>query len=184
MSFDAPGERQPAGRSSEASRRSFMVYVATAVSSFIGVVVAVPIVTYLTAPLRTKQESAWVSLGKVSDFTGTDPKPVQFTQTRQDGWVEIHEARTCWVLPKGPDSFTVYNGRCTHLGCAYSWNSQGQYAGTFHCPCHDGVYSADGTVMSGPPPRSLDTMETKVENGELFVLFQDYRLGTPTKAEV
>jgi hypothetical protein len=37
------------------------------------------------------------------------------------------------------------------------------------CPCHGGVYYADGSRASGPPERGLFTYEAKVENGKLMI---------------
>ena len=41
---------------------------------------------------------------------------------------------------------------CAHLGCPVSWFPQ---SGLFMCPCHGGVYYANGDRASGPPPRGL-----------------------------
>jgi Rieske Fe-S protein len=37
------------------------------------------------------------------------------------------------------------------------------------CPCHGGVYYADGEHASGPPPRGLYQYEYKVDGGQLMV---------------
>jgi Rieske Fe-S protein len=37
------------------------------------------------------------------------------------------------------------------------------------CPCHGGVYYADGSHASGPPPRGLFEYAHKIEGGELWV---------------
>jgi Rieske Fe-S protein len=39
----------------------------------------------------------------------------------------------------------------------------------FYCPCHNGVFAKDGSVVSGPPPRPLDRFENKVEDGILYI---------------
>lgn len=166
------------------SRRTFLsyAYVFAAISSFMGIIIGVPILGYLTSPLLAKQQRGeWITLGKTADFvTDPDPQAVQFTLIRQDGWIEVKKAATCWVVSEG-DQLTVFNGRCTHLGCAYSWQTHGKYANGFYCPCHDGVFDQGGEVIAGPPPRPLDKLETKVENGELRVLYEDFRLGVPEK---
>jgi len=41
---------------------------------------------------------------------------------------------------------------CTHFGCRVRWVEQ---HGLYHCPCHDGIFDAEGNVVSGPPPRPL-----------------------------
>jgi|SRR5581483_9922168 len=165
----------------ELGRRSFHGYVVAALSSFLGVVLGLPVIAYITAPLATREKASWISLGRAENYSPGTPRLVSFSITRQDGWREITEARTCWVAAQGNNQFVVFNGRCTHLGCAYSWRAEGERANHFVCPCHDGVYDASGTVVAGPPPRPLDRLETKLDGGELSVLYQDFRLGIPTK---
>jgi Rieske Fe-S protein len=36
-------------------------------------------------------------------------------------------------------------------------------------------------VLGGPPPRPLDTLPVKVEDGVLYAEYQDFRLGVPDK---
>ena len=40
----------------------------------------------------------------------------------------------------------------------------------FYSPCHGGVFDIKGNVITGPPPRPLDRIEYKVENGEVILL--------------
>ncbi|MCL4486658.1 MAG: ubiquinol-cytochrome c reductase iron-sulfur subunit [Chloroflexi bacterium] len=166
------------------SRRTFLQYTVGAVTSFVGILTGIPIVGYLTGPLQAKQkQGTWVPLGQVADFANSnEPQLVQFTITQQDGWTESQGGRTCWVVPEGGDQFTVFNGRCTHLGCAYSWQKQGDLEGKFSCPCHNGVYDRSGKVIGGPPPRPLDKLETKIVDGQLNAFYEDFRLGVPDKA--
>ena len=35
---------------------------------------------------------------------------------------------------------------CTHLGCQVHWDGE---AKKFKCPCHGGVYDANGAVLDG-----------------------------------
>lgn len=166
---------------SEATRRTFLTYTAGAASSFIGLVLGLPILGYLAAPLAARVKASWMSLGKADTFKPGEPKLVALSVTRQDGWREVTEARTAWVVAQGSNKFLAFNGRCTHLGCAYSWRTEGEHAKRFFCPCHDGAYDANGTVVAGPPPRSLDRLEVKVDGSDLMVLYQDFRLGVPVQ---
>jgi len=52
------------------------------------------------------------------------------------------------------------------------------------CPCHDGVFAEDGSVVSGPPPRPLDTLSAEVVDGTLVIEYEDFRPGTTAKASV
>ncbi len=88
-----------------------------------------------------------------------------------------------WVVKQGGENFTVFNPRCTHLTCAYSWKEEGPHKGHFFCPCHDGVFDINGQVLGGPPPRPLDTLPVKVEDGRLFTIYKDFRAGITDKFE-
>ncbi len=47
---------------------------------------------------------------------------------------------------------------CSHQGCTVRWDG---VARVYRCPCHGGVYAADGTVREGPPPRPLRTLPVR-----------------------
>ena len=64
-----------------------------------------------------------------------------------------------WVIRAADDSLTVYDPRCTHVSCAYTWEATED---RFICHCHEGYFEKDGTVISGPPPRPLDRLPTRV----------------------
>ena len=55
---------------------------------------------------------------------------------------------------------------CTHLGCIVQWEKDQQ---NFLCPCHGGLYTPDGAVESGPPPKSLSKLPFTVQNGNIIV---------------
>lgn len=163
------------------SRRSFLDYGIRAIGTFIAAVVAVPVIGYVISPAFAKKEAPWVQLGMVNDFSPDVPKLVQFSRFRKDGWVEVAEKKLVWVVRRGADQFDVFNPRCTHLGCFFNWELD---AKRFRSPCHNGTFDITGKVTGGPPPRSLDTMEYKVEGGQLSCVYKDFRLGVPEKVEL
>jgi Rieske Fe-S protein len=59
---------------------------------------------------------------------------------------------------------------CTHLGCSVHWQADRKQ---FYCPCHNGVFDLDGNVISGPPPRQLDTYRVELEGDNVFLFFPD-----------
>jgi Rieske Fe-S protein len=63
-----------------------------------------------------------------------------------------------WVIRALDDSLTVYDSRCTHAKCGYTWEAVEE---RFTCICHEGYFRKDGTVISGPPPRPLDVLPTR-----------------------
>jgi menaquinol-cytochrome c reductase iron-sulfur subunit len=163
------------------ARRTFLAQVIAACVAFLAAVLGIPAVGAAVGPALKREETDWVSLGSVDSFQVGEPKAVNVTIVQRDGWIETTAVRGVWVVRQPDDTFSVFNGRCTHLGCAYSWQSnQHQFA----CPCHAGVFAIEGKVLAGPPPRPLDTLETRVEAGDLQAQMQDFRLGTPDKVPV
>ncbi|MDO8691905.1 MAG: ubiquinol-cytochrome c reductase iron-sulfur subunit [Dehalococcoidia bacterium] len=160
------------------SRRSFLDYGIRAIGAFITAAVAVPVVGYVISPVFAKRESPWVQVGAVSDFKVGEPKSVDFNLFRKDGWIEVSEKKTVWVVRQADQTFNLFNPRCTHLGCAYNWDPQGKQ---FGCPCHGAVFDLSGKVIAGPPPRPLDTLEYKVEGSQLSCIFKDFLLGVQDK---
>lgn len=176
---EAPTVTEPAAL---ASRRSLLGWLLGAIAALIAGVAGVPAVGSIFSAATGRRQPSAIQLGKLSDYTVGQPKLAQFTVDRTDGWVTTIENRGVWVVKRSEQEAVVYNGRCTHLGCAYSWKSSGAGANHFACPCHDGVFNVDGSVVSGPPPRPLDTLPVNVDaQGTLRITYQDFRLGVPNK---
>ncbi len=173
-----PEEFAPEG----VSRRGFLAVGTGLIGAFIGLTVGIPIVTYVVAPALKKGAAAnWTPVGTVTDFKADEPTRVEFTMTKRDGWVERSEKKAVWVLARDGGGVTALNPRCTHLGCAVDWKPD---AKEFQCPCHGGRFALDGKVLGGPPPRPMDTLEAKVDQGQVLVQYRDYKLGVSGKAEV
>ena len=62
--------------------------------------------------------------------------------------------------------YVAISTRCMHLGCPVRYV---QASKRFICPCHGGVYEADGSVAGGPPVRPLDRFVTRVEGDRVMV---------------
>jgi menaquinol-cytochrome c reductase iron-sulfur subunit len=160
----------------ETARRTFLAQVIGACIAFVGALLGIPAIGAIVGPALKPQETQWLSLGSPDTFQEGIPKAVNLTVVIRDGWIETTSVKGTWVVRQPGGQFVVFNGRCTHLGCAYSWQpEQGQFA----CPCHAGVFGVDGKVLAGPPPRPLDRLETRLEGGDLQAQYQDFRLGTP-----
>ena len=44
---------------------------------------------------------------------------------------------------------------CTHMGCHVTWNGMER---SWDCPCHGARYSIDGTVLTGPADKDLESI--------------------------
>jgi len=169
----------PPDGADQTTRRTFLAQVIGAFLAFLGALLGIPAIGAAVGPALKREETEWLSLGSPDSFQEGVPKLVNVTLVRRDGWIETNEIKGVWVVRQPGDQFTVYNGRCTHLGCAYRWQVEQHQ---FWCPCHDGVYGVDGKVLAGPPPRPLDALLTRLDGTDLQAQFQDFRLGTPEQA--
>jgi len=167
------------------SRRQFTKGIIGAVGAFITVATGAPVVGAVASSAFSKSQDTVVKLRKLEDYPVDEPTLAQFTITRTDGWQRTLESRSVWVIRSSQDEVTVFNGRCTHLGCAYNWENSGDEANHFVCPCHDGIFTEDGAVTAGPPPRSLDTLPVQIaDDGTVVITYKDFRSGVPEKTEV
>jgi len=63
-------------------------------------------------------------------------------------------------------TFRAFSLVCTHLACKVFWNPEKR---EFYCPCHDGLFDAEGRVLSGPPPSPLERLKIKVKGDIVLV---------------
>lgn len=163
-------------------RRTFFRRVIKAIGGFIGLSLSIPLAAYIISPALKGRSVRRFKVGSISELDPGYPREMNTVFGIQDGWMKTKTARAVWVVKeRETGKLRAYNPHCTHLGCAYDWDKGDR---VFKCPCHGGVYAIDGKVLAGPPPRPLDTMEYHVEDGNLFVHYQDFKAGTITKIPI
>jgi len=149
------------------SRRRFFTALAAAASALIGLAIGGPLTALALAPLRKGKagEGARVDLGPLKDV-GDEPHEVVYPITLEDGYMTRKAKARVYLVkdPAAPSGLAVLDTTCTHLGCGVSWSAERK---AFLCPCHGGVYAADGTVKGGPPPRPLARLPFTVEAGRV-----------------
>lgn len=157
-------------------RRRFLSRVTIGLSGAIAALVGAPIIGYLLAPLFEREPDSFVAVGDLSQFPAGQTTLVQFDDPSPLAWAGQTAKTALWVrrAVDDPGSFQVFNVNCTHLGCPVDWRPA---AKLFLCPCHGGVFHADGSVAGGPPPRPLYERAWRVEGDRLLVKSQ--RLPTP-----
>ncbi len=166
------------------SRRQFSKWLVGGIGAFMASAVGVPIVGTIFSAALGKREAAEITLGKLEDYPIGEPTVAQFTVMQTDGWQRTIASRSVWVVRNSDSDVTVFNGHCTHLGCAYNWKDDGDHAEHFVCPCHNGIFTKDGSVTSGPPPRPLDTLSVQIKDGHVVISYEDFRSGIPEKTPV
>ncbi len=155
----APGASQYADPR-EKKRRTFLTDVGVLAAAVAAAIVTVPAIAFLLG-LR-KSPTVWRSLGHVDDFKIGETVEVSFADPSPLPWSGVTAKTAAWLRRNGKQEFVAFAIYCTHLGCPVRWIPT---ANLFMCPCHGGVFYADGKVASGPPPKPLSTYPVRVTQG-------------------
>jgi len=161
-------------------RRSFLGWMIGAVWAVVGGLMSIPLLRFALYPLFDHTARAdWSDVGPVDSFASlSTPVEKLITITQRDGWREIVSQKPVYVTKDQAGQLEVLSAICPHLGCEVPWSPEKQ---AFYCPCHGSVFAPDGSRISGPAPRGLDSLATTVENGQLKVRFQYFRQLLPYK---
>ena len=164
------------------TRSRFLEASTLGLGAAIGAVVTLPVLGFTVLPSFTNLGETDADLGPIENFPqGTF---VIATYLSQADLGEVSR-RTSFVRYNGmvenpanngrqEPSFTILYSRCVHLGCPVQPNGpidedaakkvkgvelRPVLAQSFGCPCHGGLYDAEGNRRAGPPVRSLDRQE-------------------------
>jgi menaquinol-cytochrome c reductase iron-sulfur subunit len=162
------------------SRRAFFASFLGVCSGAMATVIGIPMLRYILYPVQAATRAVkWTEVGDAGEFANIE-KPVTKTISliQRDGWREVISHQSVFVSRSMDGHLQVLSPICPHLGCSVSWH---QDQDKFICPCHGGQFSADGSRISGPPPRGLDKLEAQVVDGKLRVEFQYFRSNVPDR---
>jgi Rieske Fe-S protein len=145
---------------SRPGRRTFLSWLTYGLGAVAAAAVGIPFVGYLFGVRKAAVE--WQPLGPVQGFPQGQTRTVTFVNPLRTPWDGMVAHTGVFVRYQGRDAtksgannghnFLVLAVNCAHLGCPVEWFAE---SGLFMCPCHGGVYFADGKHASGPPPRGL-----------------------------
>ncbi len=164
-------------------RRDFLKICSVVLSSLIGVAYAVPLIrTFISPALRqtVSGSTGLIELGSTSSCQVNVPLNVKIVDAKMDAWTKFPptEIGAVWIIMNKDKKFTAFTSICPHLGCGINWDEN---SGKFICPCHDSFFDIEGRVLSGPSPRGMDTLETEIRDGKIFVKYEKMRLGVSEK---
>lgn len=165
------------------NRRSFFGGLLAIGSIGMGALLSVPVLRYILYPLYARSGgSEWSEVGAVGEFAvNSEPVRKTITFAQRDGWREVVSAQSVYVNRTSDGGFQVISAICPHLGCSVSWQ-KGQ--DEFICPCHGGRFAPNGKHLSGPPPRSMDSLPARVKDGKLQVHFEFFRSNVPNQEKL
>jgi Rieske Fe-S protein len=150
-------------------RRAFFYWFVALIGAFASLLAGLPVVRYYFAPKR--REIDWLTVGPIDSFTiGETRLATCDDPLRQPGEPALADNEV-YVRREAPGEdgaarFLVFNIHCTHAGCAVDWVPQ---TDSFVCPCHHGVFRADGSRVSGPPRRGLFQCAWRTRNERLEI---------------
>jgi Rieske Fe-S protein len=139
-------------------RRALVAFVNTGlalITGGLGTLVSV----FALRPRARERNERWIRAASLLDLTPGTPVPRVLSIRRVDGWYRERVRQTVFLVRDG-DDVKALSATCTHLGCQVRWEKEKR---RFLCPCHGGVYDAQGRVVEGPPPRPLDTIDVRVD---------------------
>ena len=175
------------------TRSRFLEASTLGVGAAIGAIVTLPVVGFMVLPAFTNVEEDEADLGPIENFPEGEYVIATYLSNPSVGEVTRRTAfvRNNGQTDAGEPSFTILYSRCVHLGCPVQPNGpideeartevdgvelRPVLAQSFGCPCHGGLYDAEGNRQAGPPVRSMDRYTFSIKNGRL-VLGELYAVG-------
>jgi len=149
------------------NRRQFLVRISLLAASLPAILVSIPLLGALLAPLIRKKKQQWRKVASLSDIPAGSTKLVTFVNADPLPWAGLTAKTAAWIRRENDDTIIAFSANCTHLGCPVRWESE---AHLFMCPCHGGVYYEDGAVASGPPPKPLTQYLVRIRGNEIQLL--------------
>jgi menaquinol-cytochrome c reductase iron-sulfur subunit len=160
---------RPDGAPTSASRRRALSWFVNGVVVFFGGALSALLGVFAVRPAASSPGDRWLKAGKVADLVPGTPVPRVLAVPSHDGWYRARSPETVFLVWDGARTVHAFSATCTHLGCQVHWNGDAQ---KFICPCHGGAYDSQGRVIEGPPPRSLDRVQARLDDSNTDVLVQ------------
>jgi menaquinol-cytochrome c reductase iron-sulfur subunit len=166
-------------------RRNLLAAIAaTVIGAFVGLApLAAGLAMFFDPLLRRKKsggESGDKQFRRVATLEAlpTDGSPIQVPVMADltDAWNrEPNQPIGAIYLRREGDKVQCFNAICPHAGCFVGYATDRK---VFQCPCHTSSFQLDGErIMPSPSPRSMDPLETKLQQGEIWVEFVNYYPG-------
>lgn len=165
----------------ETGRRDFLKLVTGLMSALVAVALGIPLIGSMIGSSFRTRKPLWAKVGAIDSLPMNEPVNMKFPFEMEDAYIRETVIQDVWVIKHSSSEVIVFSPICPHLGCHYNWYPETK---EFACPCHGSIFSITGGVIGGPAPRSLDTLPTKLEKGELLVELERFKVGISEKVPV
>lgn len=179
---------------SPAERRGALAAIAAIISG--AIVALTPLFAggiFSLDPIRRKRTrflgadaDGYLPVAKLSDLPA-DGTPVRFVIKADiiDAW-NLFKNRTLGTIylrqvSAATPPVIAFNDTCPHLGCKVNYQASAHH---FFCPCHASTFDLDGAKINKIPPRNLDSLDVKIEDGKVWVKYQDFKGGIEHKEAI
>ena len=135
-------------------RRNFINYFLG--GSLAGTIIAFlyPIISFILPTKQTEAVIKKITSAKLGELAPNTYKIFKF-------------GTTPGILINTPDGeLKAFSGICTHLTCTVIYESD---TGMILCPCHNGRFDLSGNVVSGPPPKPLESYNVEISGEDIVV---------------
>jgi len=113
-----------------------------------------PVVRYVLPPKRTGVVQNSVVAAKAGELPPNAAKIFKFGSA------------PAVLINTAEGTLVALSAVCTHLTCTVRFDGE---TGTLFCPCHNGRFDLSGNVLSGPPPRPLETYAVDISGPDIIV---------------
>ncbi|WP_233561495.1 ubiquinol-cytochrome c reductase iron-sulfur subunit [Sorangium cellulosum] len=148
---------------------------------------AAPAASFLSGSAAGNAGSAggrerWVRVGRLADLPPDEPRRLKVVGEERDAFTVAKDQMlgAIWVIREG-EKIRAMSATCPHLGCGVELNDDKK---SFNCPCHSSRFALSGVPETGPSPRPMDPLATRVVDGWVEVDFRRYRDGTAELQEI
>ena len=125
----------------------------------------------------------------ITTFDSLTERPQRFAiiDDKTDAWTTLPNQKigTLYLRRVGNEAQALH-ALCPHAGCMVQVIGEnpetGEKADMYSCPCHTAYFDLDGMrTGSNASPRDLDTLECKIEDGRVYVKFENFTFGIADK---
>lgn len=146
-------------------RRKLLGWIVGIINLSIFAAIFGPVIGFVGSPLTRKRQWKWVEIAAIENVPDGSISEIRYALQVRDGYRTVEREYAVFLRRNG-QQLTAFDPTCTHLGCRIKFQERRR---RFICPCHGGVFSDDGRVISGPPPKPLLTHPAKIEEGKVWL---------------
>ncbi len=140
------------------SRRELLHFSLVSTGVIATAALATPIALYLSAPAGEETVTGDVVVG---------PAEGKHSIPEFGSHSMLIDGEEYLIVRREGTRYNAVSRTCTHSRiCLVDWDPKRQQ---FVCPCHRGTFDLYGNVVSGPPPRPLQSRTVEVRDGMVYV---------------